>query len=558
MERVLTIKIASDYILKKVNDISAFTQIDDDASVILAKSPIGQLDLSGIKILSDISATELSKFKRKINLSGLESLSDSKGNIAIAKKLAKYKGKLELVKLKTIGDKAAMELANHEGILRLADLIELNDSKGHLALAEKIDLAYGLKLNHLLKLGANAAKTIALRMAFTQNIIHLNALKNPSNKVLKSFSNFLGSVFFNGIEHLDAKKLQILSNYKCYNLSLNGLKNLQPKDAKPLASFKARKLNLDGLIDLSEDVATVLSKYKGCELSLNGLTKLNDKPAWNLAQWGIAIALGRNGYLHLEGLKRLDGTRGNVALARRLVQQQKSGFANKYLSLPLVQLHYKSATALASIDGSLSFPNLTFICDKTAEALGEHQDLLYLNAIKTLTFEAAKGLHKHNRSLSLLGLIDIDEKTANLFANNDWLKVPPRIYYAIKGFDFNNYANPDDITNAQLVNKRFEHILAGIRFWEGVFLKKSPVFKISNKGLITRSITSGASPMFGASFSAQYASARDSKHIKYTFEIGDNLFHCSFEDHFCEPIEVFVKNVCKWLEGQFECFKQHI
>jgi hypothetical protein len=54
----------------------------------------------------------------------LESLSDSPGHIALAKKFASQKGYLNLWKLKSLGDAAAEALSKHKGDWYLRDSLK--------------------------------------------------------------------------------------------------------------------------------------------------------------------------------------------------------------------------------------------------------------------------------------------------------------------------------------------------------------------------------------------------------------------------------------------------
>jgi hypothetical protein len=77
------------------------------------------LNLYDLKSLSDAAAEALSKHKGYLNLAGLESLSDTPGHIALAKKLASQKDELWLNELTSLSAAAAKALSKHEGELKL-------------------------------------------------------------------------------------------------------------------------------------------------------------------------------------------------------------------------------------------------------------------------------------------------------------------------------------------------------------------------------------------------------------------------------------------------------
>jgi predicted component of type VI protein secretion system len=94
--------------------------------------------LYGLTSLSDAAAEALSKHEGELDLSGLESLSDSPGRVVLAAKLASQKGDLDLSGLESLSDAVAEALSKHRGELKFRNLTSLNDSPGHVALAEKL------------------------------------------------------------------------------------------------------------------------------------------------------------------------------------------------------------------------------------------------------------------------------------------------------------------------------------------------------------------------------------------------------------------------------------
>jgi hypothetical protein len=111
-------------------DLGGLKSLSDAAAEALSKHK-GKLSLWGLKSLSDAAAESLSKHKGDLNLYGLKSLSD-----AAAESLSKHKGDLDLSGLKSLGDAAAEALSKHEGDLDLYGLKSLSDAAAE-ALAKK-------------------------------------------------------------------------------------------------------------------------------------------------------------------------------------------------------------------------------------------------------------------------------------------------------------------------------------------------------------------------------------------------------------------------------------
>ena len=99
--------------------LNGLKKLSDAAAQALARHK-GGLSLRGLKKLSDVAAQALARHKGDcLNLSGLTSLSDSPGHVALAQALARHKGRLYLYRLASLSDGAAQALAQHKGDLYL-------------------------------------------------------------------------------------------------------------------------------------------------------------------------------------------------------------------------------------------------------------------------------------------------------------------------------------------------------------------------------------------------------------------------------------------------------
>ena len=90
-------------------DIWKFTSIGDDAADWLSRvrgRPWDNLILGGLTHLSDTAALSLSKCERDPSLSGLTTLSDTRGHLALADRLSQSSG-VDLRKLTNLSDAAA-------------------------------------------------------------------------------------------------------------------------------------------------------------------------------------------------------------------------------------------------------------------------------------------------------------------------------------------------------------------------------------------------------------------------------------------------------------------
>ena len=100
-----------------------------------------QLDLNGLKSLSDAAAESVSQHKGSLHLNGLKSLSD-----AAAECISQHKGKLSLNGLTNLTDAAAESLSQHQGDLYLDGLKSLSDAAAESLSKHKGDLIVATKL----------------------------------------------------------------------------------------------------------------------------------------------------------------------------------------------------------------------------------------------------------------------------------------------------------------------------------------------------------------------------------------------------------------------------
>ena len=98
----------------------------------------------------------------------------------------------------------------------------------------------------------------------------------------------------------------------------------------------------------------------------------------------------------------------SVDEARRLAQDR----SGRLLLDALTTLSPEAAKELARFDGWLSLNGLTSLSDESAGALGQHKGPLHLNGLTKLSDESAAALARHSGELSLNGLTSLSDKAA--------------------------------------------------------------------------------------------------------------------------------------------------
>ena len=350
--------------------LNAITNLSDNAASALAMHQ-GGLHLGGLTNLSDNAASALAMHQGDLHLGGLTNLSDSPGHIRLAEKLAKSSGflylrnlselslaaadalvkhkggYLSLTGLTTLSDNAAATLAMYQGGLDLG-LTHLNDSPGHIKLAEKLAKGYpgpgiglhnlselndavaqllvnykgNLQLDGLTTLSDNAAATLA-KHQFHLSLDGLTILNDSPGHIglaeklgkgakydLRLSLKYLGDI---------AAEALVDNNNEGVDLHLNGLANLSDKAATALAKHQGRSLRLDGLTSLSDKAAEALAKHQG-SLHIRGLGNLSDKAAEALVKHQGDLYL--NDILFKKITAALKHQVGHLALAIKMAEQK--------------------------------------------------------------------------------------------------------------------------------------------------------------------------------------------------------------------------------------------
>jgi hypothetical protein len=168
----------------------------------------------------------------------------------VAKELSKFKGKLNLEGLQKISAAVARELAKQEGILILDGIVSL---------------------------GVKTAEALGKRAGE----LHLKRLERLSDEEAKGLGESPGELYLNGLTTLSENAAGYLSAKKS-SLFLNGLITLTGTAAENLGNPNLKDLCLNSIQDLSEAAARGLSRVGG-KLYLKGLKTLSDGAAQALS-----------------------------------------------------------------------------------------------------------------------------------------------------------------------------------------------------------------------------------------------------------------------------------
>lgn len=185
------------------------------------------------------------------------------------------------------------------------------------------------------------------------------------------------------------------------------------------------QLALNGITSISDDVAQVLSKHTGGTLSLDGLTELSDTAAEALAHHSEEI--------YFESLTKLT----NHSLAAKLapyfwfpnVQMISPAAATAVVEAvkntehaevcldAVTSLTAEAARALACHKGYLSLDGLTILTEDVAEALAAHEGSLSLTGLTSISASAAMALSQHRGDVDFENLASLSSETAHALAS---------------------------------------------------------------------------------------------------------------------------------------------
>lgn len=171
-----------------------------------------------------------------------------------------------------------------------------------------------------------------------------------------------------------------------WNIPVTGA-SLVTGAAEILARYRG-DLDLGDLEQLASDEAKALAKHHG-ELNLDGLTQVTDDVAMALAQ--------HRGTVSIRGVKSLSSSPGYIALAKTLVRASQE---EEVLYLDALEsLSAEVAAVLSRFSGRLVLASINNLPEESAAALGRHKGILEIGGLAALSTVAARAIADHKGEL---------------------------------------------------------------------------------------------------------------------------------------------------------------
>jgi uncharacterized protein (TIGR03067 family) len=184
--------------------------------------------------------------------------------------IAKHRGNLTLLQLKTLSPEVARELATKQG-----GTLSLEISSLSTAVASELSRAKcGLRLD-VDEMSVEVASVLVRKGGF----LALPRLRAISLGVGAELAKHPGDLSLGGIESLSQESAAEMARYTSRSLSLDGITKLEPAVAAALARYEGTRLSLNGIRELAPDTAVALQSFDGEQLDLNGLRGLSFETA---------------------------------------------------------------------------------------------------------------------------------------------------------------------------------------------------------------------------------------------------------------------------------------
>ena len=253
-------------------DLSGLTELSPRVAAELAKrkgaSIMDDLLLKGLSQISVETAEALTRYEGYLMLDGLTQLSDD-----VAAALAKFKGRnLDLDGLRTISNKGLATLAA-AGMKQL----QLGFKSISVEQAEILSAFKGILGLDVHRLSAPVAAILGRR----KGGLYMECLLALPTDVARGLARHRGDLDLCGLESISAKSAWQLARHKG-DIDLYSVKKLSREAAKALAKVEG-VVGLDGLESLTPGVLAELAKRPD-KLSLSGVTRLSDGVAAVLAK----------------------------------------------------------------------------------------------------------------------------------------------------------------------------------------------------------------------------------------------------------------------------------
>ena len=423
----------------------------------------GYIYLNALESLSPGAAAELARHREFLTIGTLRTLSPE-----TAEALAPFAGRLNLDGIEELSDAAAAGLGRCRAVSLSLPRLATVSTRGQDSLATAF-AALGLPGLRSLTSGPLAERLVAAKQVPA-------GLVEVSADAARALAKLPGNIQLDTLQALPPEVAAILADRPRGGLSLRGLRTLAPDVATALVRTPG-PLVLDGVETVSDDVAEILAARAVAEilaaraggLSLAGLRDVPHpallkqllqtnglRAARSLPDAAFAAIAASSGDRTLDGLTALTAA-----------QAEMLGRHEGPLSLAgITALSDEAARGLLRHRGPLHLPNLTDFSAATLAAIMQHDQMgqrwihelqslggpsarliattthagLAFNSLKTLSPEAARGLAAYRgQMLGLDGLTTLDDDTAAALAEfagqtlalNNVEQVPPAVAAAL-------------------------------------------------------------------------------------------------------------------------------
>ncbi len=236
----------------------------------------------------------------------------------------------------------------------------------------------------------------------TPSVLSLNGLKSLSAEEAKLLSNWAGSqIYLDGLTEIQSKTLRKLNNWQpesclrlfqidCGLLRLNGVQELNFWQAYMVSNWDyGDVLSLNGIKELNFWNSFALKRWNGQELYLNGVHELSFGEAQQLGRWSGKA-------LHLDGIDEL-----NPKTAQAL---------SKFPTIPIGLQILHRIFPFKFINSELYLNGLKTLDAETAKGIFSYKgDVLHLNGIEHLSSDVVPQMQSIEGEVFLRG-IDFNAK----------------------------------------------------------------------------------------------------------------------------------------------------
>jgi hypothetical protein len=286
-------------------NLRGLQKADDNVLAELAKRSGGELVLGEITSLTDTQGEILGKAKSSLSLDKLTEISQE--GLSKLLDLDPSLG-ISLQGFKDISDANAGKLAKRTGRVEVSGIQSLEDTAGYLALAKKIAESWRVELTGLTNLGPKVAEILATKsnlkikgmtsltpevaeaLSKVSDGLDLSDLNEASMEVAQKFSSFTGDLTLGNVDNIpDDVFATLVANKKKLSFTATNLSSI-----KATAIAKIPSLYVTGLETVDLDAAKCFKGYKG-DIYLYDLCRLTPEAAKELRKLKRKLGTRRAG-----------------------------------------------------------------------------------------------------------------------------------------------------------------------------------------------------------------------------------------------------------------------